>query len=350
MTNPTRPARQASATCTDAGARRWWRVSFVLLSACYMGCIMPIRSNPDSPPSSSPPKRTRADAPSAAAATSDGVTVERLTVNGHTIEAPELWRGLDEELSAQSRALTPEAYAVHVQQQAAQLITDRIAETLLHQHAVLHLPPEVRDNVDKYVDAEIRKIVSADYDGIQSRYEKALQSRGQTFAEVRQKLRRDITIAGFLEREIRPKVAEPTRAELLAAFEALADSFRKPARRRMSLIDVRIRRHPPAGMDGPSPDQGQTPEDEARSRARFQPVARRGAAAVNTHLARPQQLLQIDVADIGKVNAKPAVEPNAGLAPFYLDRFDPLAHVSMARTNDSPMKRAPIEAAKEPSA
>ena len=268
MTNPTRPARQARATCTDASARRWWRVAFVLLSACYAGCIMPIRSNPDSAPSSSPPKQTRADAPSAAADTSDGVTVERLMVNGHTIEAPELWQGLEEKLSAQSRALTPEAYAVHVQQRAAQLITDRIAETLLYQHAVLHLPPEVRDNVDKYVDAEIRKIVSADYDGIQSRYEKVLESRGQTFEEVRQELRREITIAGFLEREIRPKVAEPTRAELLAAFEALADSFRKPVRRRMSLIDLRIRRHSPAGMDGPSPDQGQTPKDEARSRAR----------------------------------------------------------------------------------
>ena len=44
------------------------------------------------------------------------------------------------------------------------------------------------------------------------------------------------------------------------------------------------------------------------------------------------------------------IEPHAGLATFHLDRLDPFVHVRMARTNDNPTKRAPIEAATEPNA
>ena len=51
------------------------------------------------------------------------------------------------------------------------------------------------------------------------------------------------------------------------------------------------------------------------------------ALAVEAHLAGAQQLLQIAVADLGKMHAKPAVEAQTSLAARYLDGLDRCAHV-----------------------
>ncbi|MFQ5494438.1 MAG: peptidylprolyl isomerase, partial [Phycisphaerae bacterium] len=127
----------------------------------------------------------------------------------------------------------------------------------------------------------IRKTVTLEYDGRQRRYEKALEARGQTLDNLRQELRRRVLISSYLESEINSKIHEPTRAELMAAFQATASSLRRPPRRRMSLIDVRIRARLPAGTDNPS-----GPElEKARTAAHARMEAARAALAAGKAFA-----------------------------------------------------------------
>ena len=218
--------------------------------------------------------------------------VDRLTVNSDAVTAAELWWGLQEELATKAKTLSPEAYKSYLEQRAAQLIGDKIAEMLLYQRASLRLSEEIKSAVDKHVDREIRKIVTSEHDGIQRRYEKHLESRGQTLAEVREKLRREIIIASYLEQEVKPKVAEPTRTELLEAFQFSADSLRRPSRRSMSLIDLRISARLPENVTDPTPEQLRAAREEAMSRVRaahdelqtgadFAEVARRYSDGLN---------------------------------------------------------------------
>ncbi|MBU0716921.1 MAG: peptidylprolyl isomerase [Planctomycetes bacterium] len=210
----------------------------------------------------------------------------RLVIQGDTIRAEDMRRELREELTTQRKTLQPQAYRAYVEQRAVQWINDKIADALLYHRASLRLTPEMNTRIDSYVDTEIRKIVTRDFDGVQRRYEKHLEEQGRTLEEERAGLRRTVIVTSYLEQEIKPKVAEPTRAELLAAYESNRDSWRTPARRRMSLIDVRVLDRLPQGVTTPTREQLaaaraearstiQAARDELRHGASFDEVARR---------------------------------------------------------------------------
>lgn len=194
-----------------------------------------------------------------------GGAVDTMIVNGESVKAVELCRERRSDLQSRAKSLPLSEYQGYVQRQSVQWITDKITDMLLYARASLHYPPEVQANIDKYVDGEIRKIVTAGHDGIQRRYEKYLASQGGTIEDVRAELRRQVIIASYLETEIKPQIAGPTRADLLAAFEANRDNYRKPPRRRMSLIDVRIADRLDDGVRSPSPQQMQDARDAAYS-------------------------------------------------------------------------------------
>jgi hypothetical protein len=193
--------------------------------------------------------------------------VDRLIVNAEVVEASALWDGLYDELAVQAKMLDPAEYRAFIEQRAAQLIADKIPEMLLHGQASSRLTESMNAGVDKYVDSEIRRIVSTQYDGVQRKCEKDLESKGSSLENLRRRLRREIVITSYLDAEIKPKVAEPTRAELAAAYEASADSFRRPERRQMSLIDMRVHNQLPEQPGSPSPRALEAARAAARSRA-----------------------------------------------------------------------------------
>lgn len=191
--------------------------------------------------------------------------VPRMTVQSETVTAEELWKGRASELQDKEKSLRPEEFHDYLMQRALQLINDRVMEMLLYQKAALRLESTDDKKIDAIVDSEIRKIVTSEHNGVQRRYEKELQAQGRTLDDVRKELRRQFVIASFLEGEVRPKVAEPTRAELLAAFQANRDSWRKPARRSMSLIDVRVREFLAEDNSNPTTDDLATARAKAHS-------------------------------------------------------------------------------------
>ena len=86
-----------------------------------------------------------------------------------------------------------------------------------------------------------------------------------TLEEERQRRRRDIVVGSYLETEIKPKIVPPTRAELLAAFEANRDAWQTPSRRRMSLIDVRLTNLLGENVTAPSREEQRMAKENARS-------------------------------------------------------------------------------------
>ncbi len=227
------------------------------------GCAMPLsevmeRAKADrTAPSSSAQSRTTVVA-------SDVRATDVLCVNNETVPATELWKFNRAEL-AKINATGQREYRAYVERVAAKLIPDRITEMLLFQHAAIRLPPEAEKNVERYVDGEIRKLITAKHGGVQRRYDRALAEQGITGDDMRERLRREIIITSFLERDIKPKVAEPTRAELMSAFEANKEEWRRPSRRSMSLIDIRVASHVPEGVTRPTRDEETAARAEARS-------------------------------------------------------------------------------------
>ncbi len=242
------------------------RVALAGLAALVCGCAGPIAGPSGKTNTSATRAKPAKNSASVTAGDSASGPVSRMTVQNETVEATDLWRGLRSELQAKTESDSPLEFRTFLAQRAAQLISDKIAESLLYQKASLRQTPEMEKKINAYVDGEIRKVVTADHGGMQRRYEKYLESQGTTLEEARTQFRRQFIIAGFLEGEVRPKVAEPTRADLLAAFESQKDAWRRPARRSMSLIDVRVDELLPQGVNEPTREQVEAAREEARSR------------------------------------------------------------------------------------
>ncbi len=209
----------------------------------------------------------------------------RLTVGNETIETAPIWRHVSENVLARSTSWSDDEFRSYVEREAVGWITNEIAEALMYQRASLRLDPKIEANLDNIIDTEIRKIVAAKHGGIQHRYEKHLELHGDTLTKVRTRLRREILIARLLEMEVKPKVAEPTRDELLALYEANKDAWQKPHRRSMSLIDLRVIDQLPEGVTEPT---------------RRQLDAAREATRTKIEAARQEILSGVDFADVAR--------------------------------------------------
>jgi len=196
----------------------------------------------------------------------ESAPISRMTVQGEQVEAADLWLEHHDELETKYKELSQQQFRVFVAERSAQLITDKIAEVLLYQRAKLRMPDGMDKKIEEYADGEIRKAVTADYGGVQRRYEKKLEKQGRSLEAVREQLRRQIVISSFLDNEVRPRVAEPTRADLYEAFQNNIDAWRKPARRSMSLIDVRISEFLPKDAATPTREQSEAARAQARQR------------------------------------------------------------------------------------
>ena len=186
-----------------------------------------------------PRKKTSTTTPSSA----------RISVQGEVVEADEIWLPHMDELQKRAKNSSSGDLQEYIARESAQYITDKISEMLLYQKARLRLTEPMEKKIDQFVDAELRKRVTANYGGIQRRMERELEQQGWSLEGYREHLRRSIVISTYLDDELRPRVADPTRTELLAAFHETADSLRQPPRRSMSLIDVRVSEFLPPGED-----------------------------------------------------------------------------------------------------
>lgn len=235
---------------------------FVALLTCP-GCAMPldkVMQRTAGAKSAKTAQRTRVDGQAFDAAQS-------LRVGDEVLTPKDVWESEGINLD-RARAEGERSFRMYVERRAARLITDRITASLLYQHATARIPERSEETLKKIVDGELRRIITTDHGGVQRRYERHLAKEGLTLEDMRSKLRREIVVSGYLERTIKPQIAEPTRVELMEAFRASKDEYTKPARRRLSMIDIRM--DPPIGRDNAAGADGVSgaTRETARSLAR----------------------------------------------------------------------------------
>ncbi|MCH8853010.1 MAG: hypothetical protein IID41_10215, partial [Planctomycetes bacterium] len=96
----------------------------------------------------------------------------------------------------------------------------QVQDILLYQEASKGITDPILTVVDQYVDQEIRDRVTREFGGRQSRFEVHLASKNMTIEDAREKVRRRILVVKYLQDNIIPKIADPTREELLEHYEA----------------------------------------------------------------------------------------------------------------------------------
>lgn len=214
------------------------------------------------PTAASPAANTNAASLSSTASPSTNT----LRVGTEYVDPNALWRFERDNLIEAARNMDAATFRRHLEQESARLVREGVTERLLYQKATERITPQVEQSVDAYIDSEIRKIVTESFGGVQRRYERDLQNKGVTLDQVREKMRREIIIAGYLDAQIKPKIVEPSRSDLLMAYEAYRQENEKPERRRMSLIDVRMMDRLPDDVVDPTAAQREDARRAARSR------------------------------------------------------------------------------------
>lgn len=229
------------------------------------GCYVPIGS--DAKKASVTPGRSGSASSSASANSVDASTSneQQLTIRGEVIRAGDFWRAHQEELLAQAKAVPADEYRDLVANRTFRWMNDEMASALLFHKASLRMSPDAAERIDQYVDSDIRRLVTSEYDGVQRRYERHLESEGTTLEAERERQRREIIVGSYMETEVKPKIVPPTRAELMAVFEANRDAWLEPSRRRMSLIDVRLTDLLGENVTTPSREEQRVAKENARA-------------------------------------------------------------------------------------
>ncbi len=191
-------------------------------------------------------------------------SADSLLIGETRIHADQFGRDNAKILTERRAALTPQAYAIFLQRLAAQWLNDAISETLLFEHASDKLPEKASEQIEKYVDAEVRKIVTLSHGGSQRVFERQLEADGETLENVQKHLRRQIVISSFIDTNIKSKSTEPTRAQLWQTYKESQQELRRPPRRRMSIIDIRTLNYLPKGIDSPTREEHESAKAKAR--------------------------------------------------------------------------------------
>jgi len=197
----------------------------------------------------------------------DDGPLQHLNVKGTILHADEVWSRFRDRLVEQRGLLNPRAFDAYVQRESVALINDKLGEALLYHDAVLRMPKGVDARLGDIVDDQIRKLVTTEYGGVQRRYERALAEQGRTLEEEREARLRQLTITAYLDQEFRTQIDEPTRAELMAVYQERKEEWRRPPKRKMSLIDLRILEFLPEDVREPTRDEFEAAKSEARSEA-----------------------------------------------------------------------------------
>lgn len=252
---------------------KWVAWLFALMLVPCTGCVTsPLDSTKSSAHSSSHRKRgggggTGGQGASRGRRAIEDTRSERLVINGEVLESTGMWQELHAELTDRANVMAPDQFGAFVEERFGRWVADATSEVLLFDKASGQISSEISERIDGYVEGEIRKIIARDHDGVRRRYEKHLASQGTSLNETHERVRREVIISSFLESEVRPKVQEPTRAELMEAYELYRDDWSRPSRRRMSLIDIRLAGRLPEDVREPTEEQRLAAHAQARSDA-----------------------------------------------------------------------------------
>ena len=223
----------------------------VLLMVIGAACRLP-SFNPLGMPM---PKETARKAPRSTPRPSAGPSADEseaasdavLEVAGTVITSEEVLAPLSDALSPNRSGAPVGASTNDVYRAVVDAVRRRVEEALLYQESLADMADGELEYLERYVDQIVRETVQQEHDGRQRAYERELLSQGTTLDEQRDLIRRELVVQRYLGRELRSRVVDPTRRELMQFFEQAKADLSKPERREMFLIDVPIEAGAPGG-------------------------------------------------------------------------------------------------------
>lgn len=206
---------------------------------------------------------------SAAAGSEDaGEPVGEMTINGETISVADVLKPLRETLEENARVLPANQYAEFLMPRIQRRIRLLARDMLLFQESVKSLTDREQEALEKLIDKRLRQRVNNEFGGRQSRLEQALVRDNMTLEDERERIRRELVIARWLQRNIAHRIVDPTRDELWTVFENQKAALTQPPRRQMLLIEIPVLAELPAGVTAPDDAQLQQARNAARTKAR----------------------------------------------------------------------------------
>ena len=187
-----------------------------------------------------------------------------LEVAGTVITSEEVLAPLSDVLSANGTGASGGASTNDVYRAVFDEVRRRVEEVLLYQEARADLADGDLEYLERFVDQIVRETVQEEHDGRQRAYERELLSQGTTLDEQRDRIRRELVVQRYLGRELRSRIVDPTRRELMQFFEQAKAELSKPERREMFLIDVPIEAAAPGGTPNDVADPARSRIEEAQ--------------------------------------------------------------------------------------
>jgi PPIC-type PPIASE domain len=170
----------------------------------------------------------------------DGGPVDVMIVNGEKITVDDVLGPIRANLAKSAKSLPPDRYRSLLSAAIQNRVRSLARDALLFHEAGKNLLEEEENQIDGLVDQEIRKRVNVEFDGRQTRFEKHLAGMGLTLREERERVRRGILVVRWLQLKIHRNINDPTREELWETFQQNRDSFAKPPRRKMQIIELSV--------------------------------------------------------------------------------------------------------------
>jgi len=181
-----------------------------------------------------------------------------LVVGGETITSDEIIElpiernvtlvSLSEHLKPIAQISDPEQFKERARGQVEEILTAKILNILLYQHAKRQAGKNIDEGLEKAAEKELRKFVLA-YGGDQAKADEALKQRQMDRHSFKELQKRSILIQWYLNSKL-PQDRPVTYRELLDCYNGMKDEFfAKAATIKFRLIDIQ-----PAKLEVPDPN------------------------------------------------------------------------------------------------
>lgn len=188
-------------------------------------------------PAAASPAAHREPAP-APTSTPVSSATDVLYVNGEALAVSQILDPLRQQLRDAAARGSKQEYLEFAQARCRDEVLRQVQDLLIYQEAAKSVTDQITEVLDRYVDGQIKDRVNKEFGGRQSRFERYLKDQHTSLDDYRENERKRIIGIKYLQDTIVPKIADPTRQELLDFYFQNMDQYSQPEKRQLLLIDI----------------------------------------------------------------------------------------------------------------
>lgn len=170
----------------------------------------------------------------------NAVRSDALVVNDETITVRDILDPVLPSINKLAATLPPNLYYDRVVELVRRRIVDAVAQRLIYRRASERINEQIEPQIKKAVDRMERERINREFHGLETQYEKHLEKKNRSRADVREELRRSVVVDTYLRDRLLPMMPALRKRELLNYYRNHLADFSKAQRRELFMIDVPI--------------------------------------------------------------------------------------------------------------